>query len=67
MNSDDSQYLLSQDKKLNHLQSKADTCKNEYEKALIKVNLTIEQFESQYRAILNKIQDKDEMQIVFAK
>ena len=48
-------------------QEKADIAKNEYERCLDKLNLTIDMFETSYKPILNKIQENDDGQINFVK
>lgn len=39
---------------------KADIARNEYERCLEKLNLTIDMFETSYKPILNKIQECDD-------
>jgi hypothetical protein len=56
-----------QDKKMIALQNKADISKNEYERCLDKVNLTIDMFDTSYRPILNRVQDTDDSQVSFSK
>lgn len=41
-------------------QNKADITKAEYEKCLNKLNNTIDNFETEYRPILNRVQESDE-------
>ena len=56
-----------QDKKMQGLQAKADIAKNEYERCLGKLNLTIDMFDTSYRPILNRVQESDDSQINFVK
>ncbi|CDW77618.1 rab-like gtpase activating [Stylonychia lemnae] len=56
-----------QDKKLQLQSNKVDMARNEYERQLSKVNLTIDMFETSYKPILNRIQDGDDAQINFVK
>ncbi len=64
---EDQAHMGIQDKKLNQLQNKADISKNEYERCLQKLNLTIDLFDTSYRPILNRIQESDDSQINFVK
>lgn len=59
--------ILQADKKFIYQQSKADQARQDYERSLAKVNQTIDQFDSHYKPVLNRIQEADEYQINFVK
>eukprot|EP00347_Sterkiella_histriomuscorum_P016146 403354306 len=65
--SNDDAYIGIQDKKLQSHQIKVDIARNEYERCLNKLNLTIDMFDIQYKPILNRIQEGDDAQINFMK